>query len=70
MPLFDGKKCLAEQTNILAEYFANGSSSAQYSEAFLRYKERAEKRTIKINLNNEEAYIAPFSMVELNVAIA
>lgn len=70
VPLFDGNKGLAEQANILAEYFAKVSSSAQYSESFLRYKERAEKRIIKMNLSNEDAYNAPFSMAELHLAIA
>lgn len=57
---------LQEQADILGEHFYNISSSANYSDAFIKYKQSAEKQRLPIASSSNEPYNAPLTLQELN----
>lgn len=57
---------LQEQADILGQHFYNTSSSANYSDAFLKYKQSAEKQRLPITGSSHEPFNAPITLHELN----
>lgn len=57
---------LQEQADILGVHFYNVSSSANYSDTFLKYKQTAEKQRLPLTDPSNEAYNCPITSQELN----
>ena len=59
-----------ETSNIFGEAFASISATENYTQNFQRYKRTQERKHINFTSNNEEPYNTPFSVEELNHALA
>lgn len=61
---------MADQANALGNHFENVSSSAHYSESFLKRKAIAEKKPFNRKGGDDESYNCPFSLAEFKAALS
>ena len=54
---------------MLADSFAQKSSSSNYSPKFQKFQQQKEKRKINFKLKNEEAYNKAFTLKEFKSAL-
>ena len=57
-------------TNVLADHFANSSSSSIYTKEFKTFKNSQERHNINFKSNNDEDYNAQFTLSELDEALS
>lgn len=60
---------LQDQANALGKHFEYVSSSAHYSNNFLRHKNAEERKIVRDKRQSEVGYNCPFTMQELKVAL-
>lgn len=66
----DQGESLADQANALGNHFENISSSAHYSESFLKRKAIAEKKPFNRKGGDDEPYNRPFTLAEFKAALS
>lgn len=66
----DIQTTIQEQADILGEHFYNISSSANYSDTFIKHKQTAEKQKLPLTGASHEAYNQPLTLQELNIVLS